>query len=462
MRFGNLFGSATDGLVAAHSGLTGKRSENLIMLTRAWAVVALLIASSPIYAAGDDPQPAIDVAHENALPLPLYRSLRQKLAAVSDNAATMQKMAAESQDGDDEQREAAKISALSAQASLAELQSEVQKNEEQLIAALSARQNVQREMAARVLAFAADRKAAVNALLPVLKDSDSDVRTAAAVSLGLLGDAAAAEALIGSLSDEDEHVRLRAAEALGLIKDDQAVAPLLKVLSHESEASVRMQAAVALGRIKTGVKSDDLNALLENESDERVRMALAAAIKAVSGSDLALEEIPDPGEFRKRLEALSEDMTDLHDKLRKDRHDETVQLEGKDVERKLQEMIDELQRMENVANSQRKDRPQDRTRQASSSSSRSSGGRPDASGSGGGDGVEGRVNPSEVVARQETWSQLPPKERDELLQIYRPEIPMRWRKRLEAYFVSVAQEDAAQKRKLTEQQESDPTQDKAP
>ncbi|MCY3023472.1 MAG: hypothetical protein NTW87_31215 [Planctomycetota bacterium] len=53
----------------------------------------------------------------------------------------------------------------------------------------------------------------------------------------------------------------------------------------------------------------------------------------------------------------------------------------------------------------------------------------------------GAMNPAIVAGKQDSWAKLPPAQREELLQAFREEIPERWRKRLEAYFLSLAAEE---------------------
>ena len=59
----------------------------------------------------------------------------------------------------------------------------------------------------------------------------------------------------------------------------------------------------------------------------------------------------------------------------------------------------------------------------------------------------GPVNPALVAGKQDAWAKLPPAQRDELLQAFREEMPERWRKRLEAYFLSIAAEEAKEQEK---------------
>jgi hypothetical protein len=52
------------------------------------------------------------------------------------------------------------------------------------------------------------------------------------------------------------------------------------------------------------------------------------------------------------------------------------------------------------------------------------------------------LNAAIVAGKQDAWAKLPPAEREEFLNSFREDIPERWRKRLEAYFLSVAKEEA--------------------
>ncbi|MGA7076917.1 MAG: HEAT repeat domain-containing protein, partial [Halobacteriota archaeon] len=90
---------------------------------------------------------------------------------------------------------------------------------------------------------------AVKTLIKVLSDADWGVResAAAADALGRIGDSRAVEPLIRVLSDADSHVResAAAAEALGRIGDSRAVEPLIRAL-NDADSDVRTNAADAL------------------------------------------------------------------------------------------------------------------------------------------------------------------------------------------------------------------------
>ena len=92
----------------------------------------------------------------------------------------------------------------------------------------------------------------VTALVKQLKNSDPDLRRAAAKELGEAGSDAkpAITALAGALKDKDLFVRRFAAEALGKIGPDakSAIKPLVEAL-NDPKKEVAQAAATALGQI---------------------------------------------------------------------------------------------------------------------------------------------------------------------------------------------------------------------
>ena len=85
---------------------------------------------------------------------------------------------------------------------------------------------------------------AVEPLIAALKDSDKDVRQAAAEALEKIG-TCTVEPLIAALKDSDKDVRQAAAEALGKIGDIRAVEPLVAALK-DGNSFPRKAAAQAL------------------------------------------------------------------------------------------------------------------------------------------------------------------------------------------------------------------------
>ena len=86
------------------------------------------------------------------------------------------------------------------------------------------------------------------ALIPLLRNSDPNVRRLTAQALGRNGDHRAVEPLLETLLDNFAAVRAAGIDALGLLGDRAAVPDLLTALYDES-VYVRFAAANALGQI---------------------------------------------------------------------------------------------------------------------------------------------------------------------------------------------------------------------
>lgn len=368
-----------------------------------------IFAATEEFHATEDLQPVL-VSVSVGMPLELYRSLKSKIGQAP-----------------------------------ALLRAEVHAQEETIVRALTSPQALQRILAAQVLHQAADKKQAVGALVEALKnDGDADVRAASATTLGRLNDSAAVETLISALRDEDENVRVTSAAALGLLRDERASGALLRVLGTENQPLLRLQAAVALANIKKGFSEKELADALQAEPDERVKMAIVGAIKTLSNDPAAKPlEIADNDNYGSRLTELAVNMKDVEAKLREDRHDEAVQFDGKNIEDKLSALIREFEKMKQQSQSESSN-SQSKQKGRKQLAAGRQGGQPRGGGKGPGL-ADSAINAPEVVGRSERWASLPVKERDELLQVYRPEVPIRWRKRLEAYFISIAAEEAKAK-----------------
>lgn len=323
-----------------------------------------------------------------------------------------------------------------------ELRSDVAANEETIVRAVNSTRAIERDLAARALEFCSEKKTAVHVLMGVLKqDKDAGVRRTAAGTLAKLPDADAVDTLCECLIDENGSVRAACAMALGNVHDNRALRPLLGTLSEDAEPDVRMQAAIALGKIKDDSALKPMKDALGCEGDERVKMVIAAAMRVLmGGDDLDTQAIPTESDTSNELSTLAHDMSDVEEKLREDRFDSSVQVQGKDIEDRLGALIDKLDKACNGA-----------------SCSYSNGGKaPRRSSSGIEHTQQGTVrNPlahldlgnylppgtATVSRKSDDWSQLPPSERGELIQAFVDEMPEHWRKRLEAYFVSIAAEE---------------------
>ena len=94
-------------------------------------------------------------------------------------------------------------------------------------------------------------------LIDALGDQNSDVREAAARTLGRSGDSGAVRPLLRLLArDPEEEVREAAAQALGLLADPSAV-PGLRAAVDDRSHTVRFAAATALGSLGWSPANDD-------------------------------------------------------------------------------------------------------------------------------------------------------------------------------------------------------------
>ena len=113
----------------------------------------------------------------------------------------------------------------------------------------------------------------VAALVTALRDSDAEVRRAAANSLGQLEDKRAVPGLIAALRDDDGEVRQQAAWALGQLEDRRATEPLAAAL-RDSNIEVRRKAAWGLGQLEDQSAAPALAAALRDD-DAEVRKTAA-------------------------------------------------------------------------------------------------------------------------------------------------------------------------------------------
>lgn len=294
-------------------------------MTNRWMLFMTLLVSITVFAADDKETPP--KPNGNEMPLELYQKLKTHFDAMYGAQVGLL-------GGSEEDKKAAENA----------LRSDAAENKDVLIRALKSSQTVQREVAARALEYMGDKPAALNALADaLLTDKEESVRRAAAAGLNRLPDAVSVDALTKGLEDGGDSVRGLCATALGTIKDTRATEALLKVLANESKPLVRMQAATALSKIKDPKALEALAKLLDAEKDERVKMAIAGAIRSAGGGDTAqTEPVPEATDAAGELASLAKEMKEVEAKLRGDRHDVSVQNQGKDIEKKLAQLIEKL------------------------------------------------------------------------------------------------------------------------
>jgi HEAT repeat protein len=125
---------------------------------------------------------------------------------------------------------------------------------------------------------------AVDALLITLcTDSELNVQEDATWALTRMGDAAVLP-LVGAMSDPDPKVRHNIAHTLGKLKDLRAEDTLITVL-QDQDAAVRLKAAFALGQLRSVKAITPLTALL---SDTNLDVQYTAAEVLVSFGEVAI------------------------------------------------------------------------------------------------------------------------------------------------------------------------------
>ncbi|WP_191321982.1 HEAT repeat domain-containing protein [Algoriphagus aquimarinus] len=128
-----------------------------------------------------------------------------------------------------------------------------------------------------------DKMDYADALIPLLKDQDSEIRAQAAKWLGDIKYAKAGDALLPLLKDSEIRVRFFASEALGRIAYEPAINGLIGVLeaNNDEDAFLRHAASLALARI--------------NKKDPIIKLASHSSNAVRLGAVLALRRMADPG-----------------------------------------------------------------------------------------------------------------------------------------------------------------------
>lgn len=145
----------------------------------------------------------------------------------------------------------------------------------------------------------------VDALLPVLKDEDGDVRNAVVKVLAGNDDPGAVDALVATLKKKDSAIRAGACQALGLGKRASARADLEKLVK-EKDWIARARASEALGRIgDAGAVPSLLPALKDPEVEVRIAAADALGALGDESAGPALIAALTEKEWRLRASAIA-------------------------------------------------------------------------------------------------------------------------------------------------------------
>ncbi len=175
-----------------------------------------------------------------------------------------------------------------------------------------------------------------------------------------------------------------------------------------------------------------------------MKMAVMAALRKIKNGGKDGDEEMNPA---RELTHLATEMQEVEGKLRDDRHDMGVQGQGTQIENRLVTLIETIDQSSSSASppssgDKKKDQQGKKQQTGGQANNGKSGGSPLQESKLGAAAAAGATNAATVAGKQDAWAKLPPAQRDELLQAYREEIPERWRKRLEAYFFSIATDEA--------------------
>jgi HEAT repeat protein len=137
---------------------------------------------------------------------------------------------------------------------------------------------------AALTALARTREDVVMAIVELLALDDAEVRTYAALALGLIDDARAAPALMDHLDDTDQNVRFHVIEALGRL-GYRGAADAISAIAEAGDFFLSFAALDALAAIGEPAVAPRLIPLLKDES---LRPAAAACLGALGAEDVAI------------------------------------------------------------------------------------------------------------------------------------------------------------------------------
>lgn len=155
-----------------------------------------------------------------------------------------------------------------------------------------------RSFAAWTLGMIAEKEV-VEPLVEALKDKDKDVRCTAASALGNIGESAAVDSLVEILKDKE--VRRWAISALGEIGDRKAVKPLIDTLKDKN-SEVRFRVTLALCDIADKSAVGTLRKVWKDDTDKEVQIGGALGVFKLAGDNEA---------FKFMVEGLSDKQTSV-------------------------------------------------------------------------------------------------------------------------------------------------------
>lgn len=146
------------------------------------------------------------------------------------------------------------------------------------------------------------------------------------------------------------------------------------------------------------------------------------------------------------LKPIAKNMERMADALRLDRHDVFTRASGQVAEDKLAGMIDKIEKSQQEQQKQQREQEKQKQPQQRQEQRQQLGSKPQMDSKLGPDAPPGPTqDAAKVVKEADKWAKLPPAMRDQMLQSFSSDIPERWRKRLEAYYISIAAAETEKK-----------------
>jgi quinoprotein glucose dehydrogenase len=127
--------------------------------------------------------------------------------------------------------------------------------------------------------------AAYQALLPLLKDADPEVKAQAAKTLGEGKVAAADDSFAALLKDAEPRVRFFAAQGLARLNDKKSIPAVLDMLRDNADKDAYLRHAGVMGLAESGAKDVWMKAA--DDASPAVRMAVLLALRRTNDADVA-------------------------------------------------------------------------------------------------------------------------------------------------------------------------------
>ena len=124
-----------------------------------------------------------------------------------------------------------------------------------------------------------------------MKDTDSQVRTSAALSLGKSGEDGAVDPLCGGLNDSDDVVRQSSASALKTLGNARAVNCLNARLSVESSDSVKAAIQRAIDAHRRGAAGGSSRDVIKDNPNAKYYISLSPVANQTSRDKTEVEKI---------------------------------------------------------------------------------------------------------------------------------------------------------------------------